>query len=69
MPEDSFIMRMKAHLMSVEGFSKYHRIYLDNQSENKKAYKRTVEYLALFFSTSKTSVKYRLDRLDLIEEA
>jgi Zn-dependent peptidase ImmA (M78 family) len=48
------------------GISRPHHIYLDDQNINQQDYYKTIDYLADYFKTSKTSVKYRIEDLELI---
>ncbi len=44
-------------------------IFLDNQIINQKDYKKTVEHLSSYFSTSQISVRFRIEELNLLTNA
>ncbi|KAA3595943.1 MAG: ImmA/IrrE family metallo-endopeptidase [Calditrichaeota bacterium] len=44
-------------------------IFLDNQIINQKDYKKTVEHLSNYFNTSKISVRFRIEELNLLTNA
>ena len=68
MPKELFLNRLIEYRKEL-GISRPEHIYLDNQSINKKDYYRTLNYLSEYFGTSKTSVKYMIEELDLITDA
>ncbi|WP_196896038.1 ImmA/IrrE family metallo-endopeptidase [Aureivirga marina] len=51
------------------GISKPQYIYLDKQKINQEDYYKTIDYLSDYFGISKTSVKYRIEDLNLIKYA
>lgn len=65
LPKDSFIYHFNTFRREL-GIRNYQHIFLDNQQINQNDYNQTVNYLSQTFDVSKTSVKYRIDELDLI---
>jgi Zn-dependent peptidase ImmA (M78 family) len=68
LPKDSFFNHFCTFRKEI-GISRFAHIYLDNQSINQSDYIRTVDYLANLFDISKTSVKFRIEELELITYA
>lgn len=65
MPSQSFISCLSSYQYSI-GISKYGHIYLDDQPINKQDFARIIEFMSKFYETTKTSVIYRLEELNLI---
>jgi len=65
LPKDAFIYHFNTFRKEI-GISRYSHIYLDNQDINQIDYKRTVDYLSNLFGISKTTIKYRIQELELI---
>lgn len=65
LPKVLFIPHLTAYRSSI-GISRPYHIYLDEQRINQKDYYKTIDYLAEYFGISKTSIKYRIEELDLI---
>ncbi|MFA6137096.1 MAG: ImmA/IrrE family metallo-endopeptidase [Sulfurimonas sp.] len=67
MPKELFLTRLITYRKGI-GISRPEHIYLDNQSINKQDYYKTLNYLSNYFGTSKTSVKYMIEELNLITD-
>lgn len=68
LPKEILLYRLIDFQKSI-GINKFGYIYLDDQRDNKLAYKRIINYLSDYFSTSKKSVIYRLEELKIITYA
>ncbi len=68
LPKVLFLPHLIAYRKSI-GISRPEHIYLDEQTINKQDYYKTVDYLSDYFGISKTSVKYRIEELNLITYA
>ena len=68
LPKVLFLPHLIAYRKSI-GISRPEYIYLDEQTINKQDYYKTVDYLSDYFGISKTSVKYRIEELNLITYA
>ncbi|OEJ98609.1 hypothetical protein A8C32_05260 [Flavivirga aquatica] len=68
LPKILFLPHLIAYRTSI-GISRPEHIYLDEQTINKQDYYKTVDYLSDYFGISKTSVKYRIEELNLITYA
>ena len=65
LPKLLFLPHLIAYRTSI-GISRPYHIYLDEQKINQQDYYKTVDYLSDYFGISKTSVKYRIEELELI---
>lgn len=68
LPKDLFLAHLIAYRKSI-GISRANKIFLDEQKINQQDYYKTVDYLSTYFGISKTSVKYRIEDLELITYA
>ena len=68
LPKLLFLLHLIAYRTSI-GISRPYHIYLDEQKINQQDYYKTVDYLSDYFGISKTSVKYRIEELELITYA
>lgn len=68
LPKLLFLPHLIAYRKSI-GISRPEHIYLDEQTINKQDYYKTVEYLSEYFGISKTSIKFRIEELNLITYA
>jgi len=68
MPTIAFFNRLCSFQKSI-GIAKYGHIFLDDQPVNTQDFGKIIDYLAEFFNTSKTSILYKLEELDLITYA
>ena len=66
MPKNTFFSRL-IYIQKTLGISKIGSIFLDEQPINKKDFESIVIDLSSYFKTTKTSVKYRLESLNLIK--
>jgi Zn-dependent peptidase ImmA (M78 family) len=66
MPNDTFCRKL-VQVQEKLGISKRGYIYLDDQPINKRDFIDITSYLCEFFNTTFTSVKYKLESLDLIK--
>lgn len=65
LPKILFLTHLIAYRKSI-GISRPEHIYLDEQIINKQDYYKTIEYLSVYFGISKTSIKFRIEELNLI---
>lgn len=65
LPKKLFLTHLIAYRKSI-GISRPEHIYYDEQIINKQDYFKTLEYLSVYFGISKTSIKYRIEELNLI---
>lgn len=68
LPKVLFLTHLIAYRKSI-GISRPEHIYLDEQIINKQDYSKTIEYLSVYFGISKTSIKFRIEELNLITYA
>lgn len=68
MPTEAFYNRLCSFQRSI-GIAKYGHIFLDDQPVNIQDFEEIVNYLSEFFNTSRLSVQYKLEELELITYA
>ncbi|AEM69132.1 protein of unknown function DUF955 [Allomuricauda ruestringensis DSM 13258] len=68
LPKLLFLPHLIAYRTSI-GINRPYHIYLDEQKINQQDYYKTVDYLSDYFGISKTSVKFRIEELQLITYA
>ena len=62
-------LNLKIHLALIQkelGISKYGHIYLDRQAVNLRDFINITNYLKRHFNTSKTTIEYKMQELELI---
>ena len=67
MPRSTLVPELKRQQTALE-IRRPGRIYVDDQRDNKHAYKNVVDLLCATYQTSRTSTRIRLEQLGLVED-